>query len=48
MKQTECVRTVSRKILYHWHKHFTVKHLIQSKMKEAGRLIVRSVQVAKE
>lgn len=48
LKQTECVRTVSVKILYRLHKHFTVKHIIQSKMKEAGRPIVCSVQVAKE
>ena len=34
LKQMECVRTVSRNLLYRWHKYFIVKHLIQSEMKE--------------
>ena len=56
LKQTECERTVSRNLLYFWHKHFTVNNLFLSKMKEAGWLkiitegfrLATSVRISKE
>lgn len=28
LKPTECVRTLSKNLLYHWQKRFTLKHIV--------------------